>query len=213
MQCKLDELIAFCRVCDRLVFLDIGADRYFGLSAAAEAKFLAHQEMQQPNPASNSFSVSMASGRNVCFLQCDRPAAAELSSLEDAPGRAFGIRCAELLARHVLARIELRRGGFAASLEHIRRRKENQPVRNNSPVLHREVEAVRHCRAVLDLREKCLVHSIAVMHAMIGAGALPDLVLGIRLFPFEAHAWVEWQGSVVNDHADVVRAFTPILVI
>ena len=39
-------------------------------------------------------------------------------------------------------------------------------------------------------------------------GGIPaELVLGVRTFPFEAHAWVELDGRVLNDDLDHVGRF------
>jgi hypothetical protein len=40
-----------------------------------------------------------------------------------------------------------------------------------------------------------------------------DLVIGVKLAPFRAHAWVQWRDLLVNEQADVTRLFTPILVV
>jgi hypothetical protein len=41
----------------------------------------------------------------------------------------------------------------------------------------------------------------------------PDLVLGVRMMPFAAHAWVQDGDTVLNDTVDYVSAYTPILVV
>ncbi|RYM07421.1 lasso peptide biosynthesis B2 protein [Sphingobium cupriresistens] len=41
----------------------------------------------------------------------------------------------------------------------------------------------------------------------------PDVVLGVQLGPFSAHCWVQHEDRLVNDRVDMVRTFTPILVL
>jgi hypothetical protein len=48
---------------------------------------------------------------------------------------------------------------------------------------------------------------------MIAKGIRPDVVLGVQLGPFSAHCWVQHEDRLVNDRVDMVRTFTPILVL
>ena len=48
---------------------------------------------------------------------------------------------------------------------------------------------------------------------MISDGLIPELVLGVKLRPFEAHCWVQYGDLLVSDHLGTVEPFTPILVL
>lgn len=61
--------------------------------------------------------------------------------------------------------------------------------------------------------ERCLPSSMALAEAMWNAGVSVDLVLGVRLSPFQAHCWVQWDERILNDHIDHVATFSPILVL
>lgn len=62
------------------------------------------------------------------------------------------------------------------------------------------------------LRPKtCLPESVALWWMLRRRGLLADLRLGVRttLGRFEAHAWVEYQGQVLNEAPDIARVYAP----
>jgi hypothetical protein len=62
-------------------------------------------------------------------------------------------------------------------------------------------------------REKCLYESLALVHFLAAYDFFPNLVIGIRDRPFEAHAWVQESDCVLNYNTEFVRAFAPIMVV
>jgi hypothetical protein len=58
----------------------------------------------------------------------------------------------------------------------------------------------------------CLSRSLALYYLLRKAGAAPHLRLGVSLADatFSAHAWVELDGRVLNDRADVSTRFRPL---
>ena len=54
----------------------------------------------------------------------------------------------------------------------------------------------------------CLQRSAAWTHLLRRYGVPAQLVIGVRTFPFEAHAWVESKGRVLNDAADYTERFS-----
>ena len=57
----------------------------------------------------------------------------------------------------------------------------------------------------------CLTQSLVCWWLLRGQGIDSDLRIGTRKEngQFEAHAWVEYQGLVLNDRSDVQQRFTP----
>ena len=57
----------------------------------------------------------------------------------------------------------------------------------------------------------CLTQSLVCWWLLRGQGIDGDLRIGTRKEngQFEAHAWVEYQGLVLNDRCDVQQRFTP----
>ena len=56
-------------------------------------------------------------------------------------------------------------------------------------------------------RAWCLQRSAACVYLLRRRGFPANLVLGVRTFPFEAHAWAELRGKVLNDSENFVRRF------
>jgi hypothetical protein len=53
----------------------------------------------------------------------------------------------------------------------------------------------------------CLQRSAALVLLLRRRGFPADVVLGVRTFPFEAHAWAECRGRVINDKPDYISRF------
>ncbi len=61
-------------------------------------------------------------------------------------------------------------------------------------------------------RATCLSRSLVLWHLLRKHGRPADLRIGVQVGEggFNAHAWVEQEGTVVNDRADIAQEFTPI---
>lgn len=59
----------------------------------------------------------------------------------------------------------------------------------------------------------CLAHSIALWVLLLRQGIDANLRIGVQSINnnFNAHAWIELNGDVLNDSADVSQRFMPIL--
>jgi hypothetical protein len=60
---------------------------------------------------------------------------------------------------------------------------------------------------------KCLRRSLALAKFLTTQGIAAKLVIAVKMRPFGAHAWVQFDDLVVNDTLDNVRPFTPIYVV
>lgn len=65
---------------------------------------------------------------------------------------------------------------------------------------------------IFTARDHCLFDSLALVELLASHGHHPQWVLGVRTYPFRAHAWVQLGDLVLNDHHEHVRRFQPILV-
>jgi hypothetical protein len=59
-------------------------------------------------------------------------------------------------------------------------------------------------------RGNCLSRSLTLWWLVVGQGVQLDLRIGVSRVPgqFEAHAWIEYQGIVINDRQDVGRRYS-----
>jgi hypothetical protein len=72
--------------------------------------------------------------------------------------------------------------------------------RSSSPELEATIcEAVRRIVPFYWKRVRCLQCSVVTARVLRAYGAEADVVVGYRLAPFLAHAWVEVGGRIVND--------------
>ena len=104
--------------------------------------------------------------------------------------RAFGMA----RTRAMLERIEGRPGGAAAALA--------------PKEIARLVDAV----AAL-LRVRCLARSLALWHLLHRRGSATEIRLGVAKRAdgsLTAHAWLEYEGAPLNDHADVLERYTAL---
>lgn len=80
---------------------------------------------------------------------------------------------------------------------------------------HEQVQAstyaVSLAAAFVPARVLCLERSLVLYHKLKRKGMPAVLRLGVRAYPFGAHAWVELKGSPVNETLDRLKDFAPIL--
>jgi hypothetical protein len=60
---------------------------------------------------------------------------------------------------------------------------------------------------------QCLVRSFMLMRFLTRAGADARLVFGVRTWPFGAHCWVQAGDQVLDDYADRLVGYSPIMAI
>jgi len=70
---------------------------------------------------------------------------------------------------------------------------------------------VNRLRPLIPRSGRCLVRSFLMLEYLRLRGVQADWVFGVRTHPFEAHCWVEHDGTVLTDSLEHVRWFTPIL--
>jgi hypothetical protein len=61
--------------------------------------------------------------------------------------------------------------------------------------------------------DRCLVRALAFLSLCLDRDLAPFLVFGVQTRPFLAHCWVQQGDIVLNDAAEHVRPFAPILVV
>lgn len=59
-------------------------------------------------------------------------------------------------------------------------------------------------------RRICLFDSLALAYFLSRAGQVTEFVFGVRLAPFSAHCWLEFDGVILNDESAYCRTFQEI---
>lgn len=85
--------------------------------------------------------------------------------------------------------------------------------RSVQQVLRVAVDSVNRVKRFSPLPGNCLSQSLALTRLLRRRGVGPALRLGVRFTgpTFEAHAWVEYNGRVLNDTQDVHTRYTPLV--
>lgn len=219
MRYALREGLSFCRVEDRLLFLDLPADRYFCLTRDAERSFAqlcdADWNSQDDDPRLAGFvrkGLLVRSDTAQLPATCPAPHAASQSLAGTTPPARASDTISAML-HLALAPLELRTFGLAGALARAGHRKRRAPGLEGAARIVRIAAGFEACNAIVSAHDRCLPRSLAIAHALTRTGARPELVLGVKLGPFKAHAWVQCEDMVINERVEVTRLFTPILVI
>jgi hypothetical protein len=212
--------ISFCDVSDRLLFLDVVADRYFCLGEKAERAFrrmigrheLDPEEMRALAGLLRSSILAEADGAGVptAFSPIGNPTA---SLLDLSAQRADLRQVVAALSALASARLSLRFGRLQSVL---RKLAEAKPPPSAVPAMAPEsmqevAVAFERTARIVRSHDQCLPRSVAVARRLAALGQPADLVIGVRLRPFAAHSWVQAGTWLVNDRIDTVRTYTPIL--
>ena len=76
-------------------------------------------------------------------------------------------------------------------------------------LLHRVVRPYQSFRRLhLQGRDDCLPRSLALATSLRRLGLAATVCIGVRKFPFSAHAWVEVGNRTVNESLERVRSYT-----
>ncbi|WP_313441030.1 lasso peptide biosynthesis B2 protein [Novosphingobium sp.] len=215
--------LSCCAVEDRFVFLDLQSDRYFCLSSAIESEFRKLVEappvdgvaLERLLPRSLLISHDWQHG----IWQCDAPAATGETHGEPENITALdGLTAAALILR---CRAHLKVRGLAKAIQHLIDRKaatgNDAPMSPAGPdvdgTLARVTGSFQMASRFIGTHKLCLPWSLAIAHRLISHRISPLLVLGVRLTPFAAHAWVQVDSTLIGERRERTDMFTPILVV
>lgn len=140
------------------------------------------------------------------------------NALEKSPGNGKTLKCTvpRKLCLSILMAFcwfSLRLFGWARTVRWMRRRhaEVNDATNHDLQTIVAVDSAVRDAAARLILSPECKERALVAWQILRGRMGLPAvLLIGIRLYPFQAHAWVELQGQCVSDDEVRCREFTPI---
>lgn len=210
--------ITCCEAGGRLIFLDQKEDRYFGLEAAAEAVIEMLIAGSALTPAQCVIATRLertgilASGERKAAL-CSPPQQVSRSLLDEALPRVSTLQVLRTAYALQRARWLLSVAGFERSLRATARRKRPHTGLMTGPTVYQIAAGFVRTAALATAYDRCLPRALAVSH-MLAAQRIPHtLVIGVHVRPFHAHCWVQQDDIVINDHVEVVREFTPILVL
>lgn len=214
--------LSYCFVDGRAVFLDQRHNRYFAstpasadalsrivagdvlsavdeaeLAALVDARVIRPRDQPGLTPPPTHYNLPT---RTVPAIDLPAPVNCGLS--------VFSTRIAVTLALRLLP-LHLNLSGLASRKRRCAHRS-LAPGGAPSPTL---IHGFLGTRQLLSMSNKCLPTSLALCHFLLSHGYETDVVIGVRLRPFAAHAWVQRGEMLLSDVLDNVRPFTPIAVI
>jgi hypothetical protein len=223
MSWRLRKGLSCCEVDDRLVFLDLEADRYFQLPAHLDTALLAalrgdaRQDaeidslvakrilIRSPNPPPSSPTTSIAPpSRSAVEQRTSAPDFDPITALE-----------VVAITLSTLLQLKTRRlDRLIESLVAHRERMTMGSLSNASPhdmeQLLASAAMFRKARACVPVEPCCLPDSIALVRFLARRRLPAAIVFGVALDPFAAHCWVQTGDWVLNDTVGNVMAHTPI---
>jgi hypothetical protein len=205
-----------CDAGGRLIFLDVTADRYFGLDKERDAAVRATLEAQPGESPQAAVETLIACGAwppdvRDTAAPVRRAISLPRESLLDGVPQKAGLLGAGRGALAILrTRRRLRREGLAAMLAELECLKPLVPGGTEPGAI---AAAFDLSRMLLDSVDQCLPHALALAGALFRAGCAAEFVIAVRGRPFRAHSWVQANGVLLNDRLDRVRDFVPILAI
>jgi hypothetical protein len=221
MRLQLRHNVHWCECGGRAVFLDLDADRYVCLPAAANQAFL-------------RFAAGQIRGQDAAELrqlvewhilvECpetqpvrqppwiEPPARDWPASPPSRPGLSPILRSLASEVRWILL---LRTRPFAEVLGAAKRQGAGTEASPDEPKqsLDAIVAAADPVSCLLRAHDRCLVRALAVHSLCKRRGIRSRLVIGVVANPFAAHCWVQLGKAVLVGGYEQARLYTPILVL
>jgi hypothetical protein len=213
--------LSFCRIDDRLLFLDVAADRYFCLPPDPERRLVAIlSDAAGDHGDALACLERLGIGRHVPGNAKPAPCKARSPALAFQPmmhRRAakvpFGARL-DMCAALLWARVRIRYFSIDRILKALAHRKIGMELRPRDAALATPVvDAFDAARRLSAADGDCLTRSLCLALSLLDSDVPATLVFGVKLDPFSAHCWVQIGPLLVHDTLDTVGAYTPILAI
>jgi hypothetical protein len=221
--------IYFCASDGAYIFLDARTDRYFahvGDTARLFSEIISTDRAEHLSQDAERFTDHLlsggvllhpkATGRPLKACTAVRPAAPRFEQAcllaADTKTSEWADMLTALVRSWSLKRTHSLRGVISGA----RRWKQNVPPGHPRPldeVTERTAQFLALAPFLFTTKDACLFRSLFLMRFLAGHGIAATWTFGVRLAPFGAHCWIEYEGAVLNDHLEHVGGFAPILTI
>lgn len=201
--------LAYCYCGELAVILDVAQDRYFALAVQQETggSWSALLGLKQLP----SYSEAIARGTLFTGPQGHK-VSGEYPILKKTNLLLLSLTAAALVT-DMLYRRRIRRQSFQTVIE----REFHRPMSYWPDRLQPDLTALRTAfekiGPMVGKDGRCLSRSFAYRLLAKRFGYNVELVVGVKVDPFAAHCWVEYESQVANDSLEQVRLFNPILIL
>jgi len=223
MMVSLAPGVTFCDVDGSRIFLDLNRDRYFSLGPLADPAFDALVRGRRPSDAERRRLDILAEAGILADLPFGeaprpcRPVPIDRAPLDEDIAVTFStMRVATGAIAFRLAKSAYRRRGLPRAWSRFRRSKESRlsALRAGSASeldeLAYRFDAIGRMVGSLN---HCVPFSLAIASACLAAELKVEVVLGVKLRPFQAHAWAVAGRTLISDRLSTVSQFTPIAIL
>jgi hypothetical protein len=213
--------VYFCLANDVPVFLDVTADRYVTLPTDLSDRFLAILCRAGSLLSCDMEAVDLL--ETGLFIEtterCEEIASPRhrlptRSALEFDLPMAHLSRIAVAGISQLITTARLKTSTLSQNLKTLRERHEPGQLGEAMQAKAYEcVHAFLMTRRLVPTQNRCLQRSIALIEFLSWHGIFANLMIGVRMQPFGAHAWVQIEDVVLNDYLDEVLVYTPIVAV
>lgn len=201
---------------DDLVMLDVSADRYICLADAAAGLTLgpARDRLVVQDSALVDDLIAAGLLRDEDGPVCarpDLPRAPQRSALAEAYAPPTTRDAREAVAALVDVARCYRRRSFAQIVATAWRPRTSAPC--ITPALEAAVTRFHGWAPYAPVSGKCLLRSFMLLRTLRRQGLDALWVFGVRTWPFHAHCWLQCEDMVLDDPAERIWAYTPIMVV
>ncbi|MBB3812652.1 hypothetical protein FHY13_000958 [Xanthomonas arboricola] len=215
--------LAFCRIGERLVFLDVGNDRYFRLPETLEHSLLTYlaQDPVSDLEINDLVERGLLVERSQATAGPQLPVIPVARSAMEMPVPARRPQLLEKLEVLVLVlstRLALKRNPLGRVLGSLSAAAQGRGMQQRSAAgleqrLIDTASVFRRARVWVPVEMRCLLDSVALARFLRRRQLDAQVVFGVALDPFSAHCWVQTGDLVLNDTVGNVHAHTPIRVV
>lgn len=140
---------------------------------------------------------------------CPKPPSGDLMGLASAP-----VTRAQI-TRMTAASVDMALGYWKRSFPELLARTPGRARGRTGPFvdLAKEVAAFHTMLPWVPFQGQCLFRALMLRAFLRRAGLDATWVVGCQTWPFEAHCWLQVEGVVLDDTADHVAGFTPLLAV
>ena len=219
MAFELTENYRYCIANDRVILLDVVSERYACLPDEIDAAFR-HLATGGKGTAPVLAALAPLIEQGVLWEHCGgrglpaverliTPDRSVFESLPDQPRSHLHLTLAARVAESLLVRAR----PLEATLRAIEKRRP-APSRNlDDPAVLAALNTYLKTRHWLGNQDRCLTWSVGLVRYLQSIGFAAQFVLGVRISPWSAHAWVQHEATVLSDSLDRVLPYTPILAV
>ncbi|BEV13159.1 lasso peptide biosynthesis B2 protein (plasmid) [Asticcacaulis sp. DW145] len=221
MTLMLRDDLSFCNSGNRLVFLDLAADRYFMLPNDLESAFRRLLVSAKNAERDIEFECRL---KSAGILVDDESAGSSLKAMTErvAPTSEFSLRGKPtklvLILSSICIQIEtelmIRFRGLKPTIQMMRAERVRYGKKEPKELLDRDavVSSFLSTRRIVPTQDRCLSWAISMARYLAKNGQHSQLIIGVNTSPFSAHAWTQQNDVVISDYIDRVRDYNPILV-